>query len=160
MDNFRRYLLREFSIGNGRAAIRRDVFQTVQFPVGVTHGEDLVVFGQTLALFEAVSIPQRVAESFEHSARARNNFSALLKNGPATIEALFREDLLPAKALALRPLFAARWYAELARGAFKMGDVRLARTYYHAAFGAHWSAWTRGRHVSRYLRTYLPARAA
>jgi glycosyltransferase involved in cell wall biosynthesis len=160
LTNFRRYLCKEFSIGNGRAAIRRELFERIQFPVGVTHGEDLVVFGQILALADAVSIPRAVAVSYEHAGRARHDLERFLKNGTAPVDALFRADLLGPEAMALRPMFAALWQAELARAAFKLGDARRARALFHQAFACHWPTLVRGRHFGRYLRTYLPQRRA
>lgn len=156
LSNFRRYLRKEFSIGNGRAAIRRELFERVQFPAGVTHGEDLVVFGQILALSDAVSVPETVAVSYEHSERARHNLERFLKNGTAPVDALFRTDVLPPDAMRFRPMFAALWQAELARAALKLGDSRRARGLYHRAFAEHWPTLLRGRHLGRYLRTYVP----
>lgn len=158
--NFRRFLLREFTIGNGRAAIRRDVFAHICYPVGMTHGEDIVVFGQVLANYPAVSFAECVGESYEHPQRARHNVAGMLRTGTATIEALFDGTKLPPQALALRPLFEGVWYAELARSAFKAGDSATARRLYGAAWRAYWPAMLRGHHVGRWLRTHWPARRA
>jgi glycosyltransferase involved in cell wall biosynthesis len=160
LRNFYRFLLREFTIGNGRAAMRRELFDRIRYPVGLTHGEDIVVFGQILANYPVVSLADCVAESYEHPSRARNNLSALLRNGAATIDALFCPALLPPPALAWRPVFAAVWYAELARGAFKAGDHRQARALYLTALRTYWPVLVRGRHLTRWLRTYWPIRRA
>jgi glycosyltransferase involved in cell wall biosynthesis len=158
LDNFRRYLRREFGIG--AAAIRSDVFQRVQFPVGISHGEDLALFAQVFALYDAVSLDLAMVESYEHSARARHQLDKMLKNSLATVDALFRADVLPAAAMAYRGEFAARWLNDLARAAFKLGDHAQARRLYHAALAEHWPAVVGSRHFGRYLRTYLPARRA
>jgi glycosyltransferase involved in cell wall biosynthesis len=160
IENFRQYLSRAFSIGNGSAAVRRDVFSRLQFPAGVTHGEDIVVFAQVLANYDSVSVPEYIVESHDHPGRARNDFAKYLQNGMATIDALFRADVLPTPAMRLRPIFASRWYAELARAAFKLGDRRQARQLYHKAFLTSWTSPLRGHHFGRYLRCYVPQRRA
>jgi glycosyltransferase involved in cell wall biosynthesis len=158
MDNFRRYVRREFSIG--AAAIRSDVFRRLSFPVGVTHGEDLALLAQVLALYDAVSLPVVMIERFDHGARARHQLDRILRNSLAAVEALFRADLLPPEAMACRAEFTAFWLNDLARAAFRLGDRPQARRLYHAAMAEHWPAVLCNRHFGRYLRTYLPQRRA
>ncbi len=160
LANFHNYLKHRFTIGNGRAAIRRSLFETIRYPVGITHGEDLVVFGQVLALSRAISVVTPVSECFDHGSRARRNFERFLDNGTRTIDALFNPAILPAEALQLRPVFESRWLLELARAALKLGRTTAARELFHAAFACHWQTALDARHLSRYLRTYLPARKA
>ncbi|MBI1345870.1 glycosyltransferase [bacterium] len=160
LENFRDYLRHRFTIGNGRAAIRRELFDRIRYPVGVTHGEDLVVFGQILANTPAVSTTDCVSECFDHGLRARRNFERFLKNGTRTIEALFDPDLLPQTALQLRPEFEARWLMELARAAHKLGHMDEARRLYHRAFRCQWQQVLDLRQMGRYLRSYWPDRKA
>lgn len=160
LSNFHHYLMHRFTIGNGRAAIRRSLFETIRYPVGVTHGEDLVVFGQVLALSQAVSVATPVSECFDHGSRARRNFERFLDNGTRTIDALFNPDILPPEAMELRPVFQSRWLLELARAALKLGRTAESRRLFHDAFACHWHTALDARHLSRYLRTYLPPRKA
>jgi len=160
LENFRDYLRQRFTIGNGRAAIRRDLFDGIRYPVGVTHGEDLVVFGQILANTGAVSTTTPVSECFDHGSRARRNFERFLKNGTRTIEALFDPALLPIDALRYRPEFEARWLIELARAAHKLGEMDEARRLYHRAFACQWQQVLDIRQMGRYLRSYWPNRKA
>lgn len=160
LENFRDYLRHRFTIGNGRAAIRRDLFDRIRYPVGVTHGEDLVVFGQILANTPAVSITTPVSECFDHGSRARRNFERFLQNGTQTIEALFDPEMLPSEALRLRPEFEARWLIELARAAHKLGQMDEARRLYHRAFACQWQQVLDIRQMGRYLRSYWPNRRA
>lgn len=156
IDNFRHYLQRRFTIGNGRAAIRRTLFDRVQYPAGVTHGEDLVVFGQILALAPAVSVTTPVSDCYDHQARARRNFERMLDNGDRTIAALFDPAILPPDALALQPMFAAEWQLDLARAAFKLGRHTAARRHYRSAWQMHWPTLLNLRQLARYARTFWP----
>lgn len=160
LENFRNYLRHRFTIGNGRAAIRRELFDRIRYPVGVTHGEDLVVFGQILANTFAVSTTTPVSECFDHGSRARRNFERFLQNGTRTIDALFDPLILPEQALQMRPEFEARWLMELARAAHKLGQMDEARRLYHRAFACQWRQALDIRQMGRYLRSYWPSRKA
>ncbi|GIX03582.1 MAG: hypothetical protein KatS3mg113_0588 [Planctomycetaceae bacterium] len=156
LDNFRRFIRGDFAIGCGRSLIRRDVLDRIQFPQQLRHGEDWVFHAQILACYPAVSLADRVAESTIHASRLRNQYHSLLKTGNKTIECLFDPQILPREAMALKPIFAARWYGELCRAAWKLRDRRSVRQYSLAAMTHDWTSIWRERHLWRFVRSWLP----
>jgi glycosyltransferase involved in cell wall biosynthesis len=157
LDNFRRYLRRQFTISRGTACYHRDVFRRIRFPDGVTNGEDIVVDGQVLACFPAVSIAAPLAEIFDHPGRCRDDVARLKRCGTAVVDALFNPNILPDEALRAKPLFLARWYLTLARASFLAGDFLDARDFYRQAAFHRWQSLLNLTHGMRFLQSELRA---
>ena len=157
LKNFERFIRRFFTISRGTACYHRDVFQRIRFPVGLTHGEDIVVDGQVLACFPAASIRQPLAEIYDHPGRCRDNVQRLKACGTSVVDELFNPDILPAEAMKLRPLFLSRWYLTLGRACFLAGDFTQARSYYRLAAHHRWTSLLHVTHGVRYLQSVLRA---
>ena len=157
LENFRRFIQRQFVISTGTACYHRSVFDRVRFPVGLTHGQDVVVDGQVLALFPAVTFPHPVAEIFSHDGRNRDSLERFKRCGIATVEAMFDPAVLPPEALRLKPLFLARWYLTLARTCYRGADYHHAANYYEQAAAAQWSSVLNTRHIARYFKSRIRA---
>jgi glycosyltransferase involved in cell wall biosynthesis len=157
LENFRRFIQRDFVISTGTACYHRSVFDRVRFPVGLTHGQDVVVDGQVLALFPAITFPHPVAEIFSHDGRNRDSLERFKRCGIATVEAMFNPDVLPPEALRLKPLFLARWYLTLARTCYRSRDYTSAASYYEQAAAAQWTSLLSTRHLARYVKSWLRA---
>lgn len=155
IDNFRDYLDRRFGIAHGTVALRRDVFSVLRYPEGITNGEDIVLFAQTLARFPCATFPHATAEIHAHAGRMRDNIAAILQTGLKTVDALFQPHLLPTEAMRYRHLFAARRHLSLARSLLKAGRYRDARTCYRHAFRADWKRTLTFTNLGRFLRCLL-----
>jgi glycosyltransferase involved in cell wall biosynthesis len=132
--NFRQFLKRKFSIVHGAILFHRDIFQLLQYPPGVTNGEDLVLFSQALANFPTFAVPAATVEIFGHDQRARDNVQAIRKTGLSTVDLLFDAKLLPAELMSSKAEF-------LARRALSMGRTFLKAKCYHEACLAYNIAW-------------------
>lgn len=159
-DDFRDFLDRTFGISHGTVLMRRDNFDVVRYPAGISNGEDLVLFAQSLALFPCETIPHALAEIHAHDARIRNNIDRIRESGLRVVDALFRPDVLPDWAMAFRPLFLARRHLSLARSFLHGKCYREARAHYQAAFRTRWTLALNPTHAARWLRTLGRADAA
>ena len=137
LQNFRRFINRKFSIAHGAILMRRDNFDIVQYPPGITNGEDVVLFAQSLILFSTTAIPAVTVKRFAHSGRERNRIDRIRKGGIKTVDLLFRSDLLPKEAMRYRNQFLARRHASLARSFFKAKCYPEAKEAYWNAFKAN-----------------------
>lgn len=159
LANFRDFLNRKFGIAHGTVILCREVFGRLQYPQGITNGEDIVLFAQTLALFPCATFPHATAEIHAHGGRMRNNVDAFLKTGLQTVDALFRPHVLTPEAMQYRRLFECRRYLSLARSLYKAGRRRAARDCYLRALRADWTralSWT---NAGRLLKaTFTPDR--
>ncbi|MFQ5732865.1 MAG: glycosyltransferase family 2 protein [Planctomycetaceae bacterium] len=153
LTNFRDFVDRKFGIAHGTAILHRDVFGRLKYPSGITNGEDIVLFAQTLALFECATFPHPTAEIHAHPGRMRNNVDAFLATGLQTVDALFRADVLPPDAMRLRRLFECRRHLSLARSLYKAGRYPESRHCYLQALRSDWRraiSWT---NAGRFLKT-------
>lgn len=157
LENFRRLIQRRLTISTGTACYHREVFQQIRYPVGMTHGEHIVVDGQILANYPAASIPYPLAEILDHPGRTRDNIEQLKRCGRSTVEAMFDPTILPAEAMRLKPLFVARWNLTLARACYRAGDYREARRLYQEVAHHRWQALCDVTHGLRYLGSLLRA---
>jgi len=153
--DFRDYLDRRFGIAHGTVAMRRDNFTVLRYPEGITNGEDIVLFAQTLARFPCTTFPHATAEIHAHPGRMRDNIPAILQTGLKTVDALFRPDLLPTEAMRYRRMFAARRHLSLARSLLKAGRFHEARVCYRQAFRADWRRALTPTNIGRYVRCVL-----
>jgi len=158
LDNFRRFVDRQFGIAHGTVAIRRPVFETLRYPPGISNGEDIVLFGQILALFPCATFPRATAEVHAHAGRMRSNVDAVLSSGMKTVDALFQSDLLPAEAMRCRRLFESRRWLSLARSLFKAGRFWEARRCYLQALRADWRRAVTVTNIGRFARCLLKSR--
>jgi glycosyltransferase involved in cell wall biosynthesis len=152
MENFRDYLDRKLGISHGAIVFRRDNFSVLRYPEGITNGEDIVLFAQTLAMFPCATFPQATVEIHAHAGRMRDNIAAILQTGLKTVQALFQPGLLPEEAMRYRDLFAARRHLSLARSLVKAGRYVDARTCYRQAFRADWKRTLTFTNLGRFLR--------
>jgi hypothetical protein len=159
IENFRDYLDRRFGIAHGTVALRRENFSLLRYPDGITNGEDIVLFAQTLARFPCATFPHATAEIHAHAGRMRDNIAAILQTGLKTVDALFQPHLLPAEAMQFRNLFAARRHLSLARSLVKAGRYRDARTCYRHAFRADWKRTVTFTNLGRFLRSVVLSRS-
>lgn len=150
-ENFRDYLDRTFGISHGTVLMRRDNFATVRYPEGISNGEDIVLFAQTLALYPCVTLPHALAEIFAHGNRMRNNLQRIRESGLHVVDALFRADILPPDAMQHRPLFLARRHLSLARSFYRGRCYQEAREHYRAAFRTRWTLALNPTHAVRYF---------
>jgi glycosyltransferase involved in cell wall biosynthesis len=157
LKNFEAFVRRLFTISRGTACYHRTVFNRIRFPVGITHGEDLVVDGQVLACFPAASCGRPLAEIYDHPGRCRDTVSRLKDCGTAVVDALFDPAILPDSAMLLRPLFLSRWYLTLGRAAFLANDFAEARQFYRLAAHHRWTSLLHVTHGMRYLESVLRA---
>lgn len=155
LEDFRDYLDRKFGISHGTVLMRRDNFTTVHYPVGISNGEDIVLFAQSLALFPCVTIPHATAEICAHDQRMRNNLQRIRESGLHVVDAMFRADLLPPEMMAYRTLFLARRHLSLARSFYRGKCYREAREHFRAAFRARWTLALNPTHSVRYLKTVM-----
>ncbi len=157
LENFRRFIQRQFTISTGTACYHRDVFERIRFPVGMTNGQDVVVDALALACFPARTIPHPLAEIFAHPGRNRDNVERLVRCGTSTVDAVFNPDILPPDAMRLKPMFLARWNLTLARACYRAGDYRRARDYYRQAAANRWTSLLHLTHGVRFLKSVLRA---
>lgn len=157
LEDFRDYLDRKFGISHGTVLMRRDNFQTVRYPEGISNGEDIVLFAQSLAIFPCLTIPHTLAEICAHDARMRNNLQRIRESGLHVVDALFRPDVLPPEAMAYRTLFLARRHLSLARSFYRGKCYQEAREHFQAAFRTRWTLAFNPTHSVRYLKTLLRA---
>lgn len=160
LANFRDYLDRRFTIVHGAAAMRRENFESLQYPPGITNGEDIVLFAQTLALHPCATFPHATAKIHAHGGRMRNNLDAIIETGLKTVDALFRADVLPAEAMQYRSLFESRRYLSLARSLYKAGRRTEAKLCYLHALRADWRRTLTFTNAARFLCCALSRRPA
>ena len=158
--NFRDFINRRFGIAHGTVIFHRDVFRRLKYPRGITNGEDIVLFAQTLALFPCATFPRATAEIHAHDGRMRNNVDAFLNTGLQTVDALFRADVLPAEAMRFRRLFECRRYLSLARALHKAGRHREARSCYLKALRADWARAMTWTNAGRFLKSAFAPEAS
>lgn len=152
-SRFRSFLNREFGIVHGSVLMRRDNFDIVRYPPGITNGEDLVIFAQCLALFPSASIPHATAKIHGHDDRARDNVEAIKKVGTQTVDLLFDPTILPAEFMKYRRDFLARRLLSLGRSLLKAGDKKGARSAYSAALQAKPTVMLNFTHLGRFARS-------
>ncbi len=152
LNNFRDYLDRKFGIAHGTVLFHRDVFQTLRYPEGITNGEDIVLFAQTLAVFPCSTFPHATAAICAHENRMRNNIAAIIETGLQTVSALFQPEVLPADAMRYRRLFTARRSLSLARSLFKAERFQEARQCYLLALRADWKRALTVTNFGRFLQ--------
>jgi glycosyltransferase involved in cell wall biosynthesis len=157
IKDFRDYLARRFGIAHGTVALRRDNFAELRYPEGITNGEDIVLFAQTLVRFPCATFPHATAEIHAHSGRMRDNIAAVLETGLKTVDALFQPDVLPPEAMRYRRLFVARRNLSLARSLVKAGRSGDARVCYRQAVRADWKRALTPTNLGRYLRCLFSA---
>lgn len=154
-SNFRDFLNRKFGIVHGAVLMRRDNFDTVSYPPGITNGEDLVLFGQSLALYPAASIPHATVKVHGHDDRARDNIDAIKSVGLKTVDLLFNPAILPTEMMIYRKEFLVRRQLSLGRSLLKSGDMKAARKAYWQAIQTKPSLLFEFTHLRRFLRTLL-----
>lgn len=114
------YLNKELvGINNGGGIIKRDVFDSFQYPEGLRNNTDIVFLGQVLANRTAASTPEPVVKIHAHSARVRRNSKVVLDAGLLSVDALFNLQCMPDDLMGLKDLYLTRRLLSLFRVCYK-----------------------------------------
>lgn len=154
-DNFKRFINRQLSIAHGAVLMHRTNFEVVQYPVGIKNGEDIVLFAQSLALFDAVSLDAVTVQRFAHENRQRNKIDSIRESELKTVETLFSKEILPENFFKYRKQFEARRYLSLGRSLLKSGSIKDARACYLAALKIQPRLFFCSKHLIRLIKTYF-----
>lgn len=150
---FELFVNRQFGIVHGAIVVAREVYEQFEYPPGITNGEDLVFFGHCLANYQAVRIPQALAEIYTHEGRARDNLAKIESTGLATVELLFDPGKIPACCLKYRSDFLLRRTLSLARSYYLHGRYMDAARCYRLAFHQRPRVMTNTTHAARWAKS-------
>ncbi|MFO7817179.1 MAG: glycosyltransferase family 2 protein [Desulfovibrionales bacterium] len=154
--NFRRYILKKISgLCVGTAIVKRQVFNSISFPVDIAINEDIVFYSKVLAHYQAASVPGIVLTVNRHKGSQRSNVAKMCEAGLKPVENIFDKDLLTAKQLNYRKLYLARWYLTLFRAHYRRKEFEKARWYYKKAISERPAAVFSMAYLSKYLRSYV-----
>lgn len=155
--NFKNYIQGKFVISNGSIAIKRQVFERIQYPESARSNEHYVMDGQMLALYQCASVPEPVLEVYAHGSRLRQDITSIEKTGLSIVDLLFDNNLLPEKFMGLRNAFLSRLLLSRFRTYYQAGLFQKARGFYIDAIKTRPVNLGRFSYLRKFIKSFLQA---
>lgn len=140
---------------HGSTAIRRRVFDRLQYPVGLRNNTDIVFFAHVLAHYRAVGFHEPISRSHDHAQRVRKNAKLVAEVGMTSVDAMFNPAIMPAEFMGLRAVFEQRRRLSLARKFYREREYAYAVDFYRTAIAKNWSLLLQPQIVKRALISWL-----
>lgn len=157
---FLAYLYKRLSISNGAVAMKRSVFALVSYNPALRQTEDIPVFAQCLANFDAVALQHPTTRIYKHAGSMRHNADTALTVGLLLVDEVFDRAKLPAAFIRHKPTYRARRALSVFRICKRAGRYKEAVEYFRLAFAADWRACVRKpEYVAKYLQCLIKAKA-
>ena len=129
--NFRRYLLdKKIKMSNGSMIIRKTSLADIRFPEALRNSEDIPVFAQLLAKFQASSIDVALVNINKHDDSLRHNMAYASEVGERVVDYLFSVITLPPWTQKYESNYRAQRLLSLFRSYYLAGDKDMARAHY------------------------------
>lgn len=95
-QNFHRYIRKQLGgFSHGAVIIHRSIMQTFSYPEGISNNEDIVLFAQILASYNAASIDSPLVKIHQRTDSLRRNLYSITRTGTSMVDALFDTNVLP-----------------------------------------------------------------
>lgn len=151
-QRFLDYLYKRLSISNGAVVMHRRVFGLVSYNPALRQTEDIPVFAQCLANFDAVGLTEPTTRIYKHAGSMRHNADTALAVGLSLVEEVFDPERLPTEFQQHRAHYRARRALSVFRICKRAGRYAEACDYFKRAWQADWRACLR---KPEYLLKYL-----
>ncbi|MBB3047315.1 glycosyltransferase involved in cell wall biosynthesis [Litorivivens lipolytica] len=151
-QRFLDYLYKRLSISNGAVAMHRRVFGLVSYNPALRQTEDIPVFAQCLANFEAVGLSEPTTRIYKHAGSMRHNADTALAVGLSLVDEVFNPERLPSEFQQYRAHYRARRALSVFRICKRAERYPEACDYFKLAWQADWKACLR---KPEYLLKYL-----
>jgi len=153
-QNFRDFLSKKhISISHGSALLHRRVVKHLNYPENLQNCEDLVLFAQIFALYDAVSFPDPVIRIHKYDTSRREDIDKKLRE-PVTeiVNALFNPKILSPSLMRMEREFHSRRYLSIFRACFRGKRYMEAQKMYHRALAIYPFHLFRLGYLGKYLR--------
>lgn len=154
MRNFRGYMRKEFSLVNGGTLFHRRVFDKLAYPPLRT-SEDVVLFSQTLAIFNCAAIVDPVVAVYKHDDSLRHHLEYNKAVSLVVIDYIFNPTLLLSEFFKFKNEYFAWRCLSLFRVFYLQGRYAEARMIYHQALKAYPCCLLKFAYFKKYLRILL-----
>ena len=148
-------LLKKFPFATATALIQAKIAKKFQFPVNITHGEDIAYFAKIFFASKGYCLAKPTAVVFRHPGSSRYNFEKVIKQEMALVQAIFDDPYYQGVLEPLRKEFTANRFLSFARSLYRAGDKKLARRYYVSAIVTKPSKLFKIRYLTKFLRTFF-----
>jgi len=148
-------LLKKFPFATCTALIRTELAKQFQFPVNITHGEDIAYFAKVLYAAKGYYLARPTAVIFRHPGSARYNFDKVKKQEMALVKTIFDDPFYHGALEPLRKEFTANRLLSFARSLYLAGDKKLARKYYLSAITSKPAKLFKMTYLTKFLRTFF-----
>jgi len=148
-------LLKKFPFATCTALIRTELAKQFQFPINITHGEDIAYFAKILFATKGYYLTRPTAVIFRHPNSSRYNFDKVKKQEMALVKTIFDDPYYEGALESLRKEFTVNRLLSFARILYLAGDKKLARKYYLSAIAKGPTKLFKIRYLTKFLRTFF-----
>lgn len=148
-------LLKKLPFATCTALIRAEIAEQFQFPVNITHGEDIAYFVKILFATKGYCLARPTAVIFRHPGSSRYDFDKVKKQEMALVQTIFDDPYYQWTLEPLRKEFTANRFLSFARTLYLAGDKKPARRYYLSAIAIKPAKLLKLRYLTKFLRTFF-----
>lgn len=148
-------LLKKLPFATGAALIRAELAKQFQFPVNITHGEDIAYFVKIFFAAKGYYLAKPTTVTFRHPGSSRYNFDKIKKQEMALVQTIFNDPYFHGALEPLRKEFTANRFLSFARTLYLAGDKKTARKYYLSAINTKPAKLLKLRYLTKFIRTFF-----